>query len=173
MLAALFAANACLTFAPAAQAKTFASPAAGGSFIAALGTAEISGTVTAATTHATLPGVEVCAYPKLSELGGELGEHCAITGSTGEYAVTGLTAGEYTVEFYSLSGTYVTQYYDGKSSFLETTKVTLAEGALASGIDAALAVAGEITGDVTAAAGGAPLLLRSRDRTSSRWHVAS
>jgi hypothetical protein len=157
VLGALFALNASLAFAPAAQAKTLPRPALRAGSGAVLGTSQITGTVTAAKTKSALEGIEVCAYPKFSELGGEFGEHCAITGSTGGYILSGLTAAEYTVEFYSLSGSYVTQYYDGKSSFLEASRVPVAEGTMVSGIDAALQVAGEITGKVTAAVGGMPI----------------
>jgi hypothetical protein len=157
LLVVLAASNVSLTFAPTAQASRPPQPALAGSFMAPLGSGQISGTVTAAATKTALPGIEVCAYPKLSELGGEFGERCATTNSSGEYSVSGLTEAEYTVEFYSLSGTYVTQYYDGTSSYLEATKVPLVEGGAVSGIDAALAVAGQISGKATDAASKAPL----------------
>jgi hypothetical protein len=157
LLVALVAINLSLTFAPKAQASKPAQPAPAGYIVAALPSGQIAGTVTAAATKVALAGIEVCAYSKFSEIGGEFGERCATTNSSGEYTVSDLPAADYTVEFYSLSGTYVTQYYDDRSSFLEATKVQLAEGAAVSGIDAAMAVAGEITGTVTHAAGGAPL----------------
>jgi hypothetical protein len=142
-------------FAPAAQARqpVVLTPAA--SLTSTLVGGQISGTVTTAASKAALAGVEVCAYSGLSEFGGELGEHCATSNAAGEYSVSGLPAADYTVEFYSLGGEYATQYYDGKASFLEATKVPLAEGATVSGIDAEMFVAGKITGTVTT--GGAPL----------------
>jgi hypothetical protein len=155
LLGALVAINASLALAPAAQASQRAGLAPAGSLESALGSGEISGIVTAAASKAALAGIEVCAYSKLSEIGGELGEHCALSNAAGEYAVAGLSAAEYTVEFFSLGGEFATQYYDEKDSFLEATKVPLAEGAAVSGIDAEMLAAGEITGTVTT--GGAPL----------------
>jgi hypothetical protein len=157
LLGVLVAINASLAFAPAAQARQSAGLAPAGSLESALGSGsgEISGTVTAAASKAALAGIEVCAYSTLSEIGVELGEHCAMSNAAGEYAVSGLSAAEYTVEFYSLGGEYATQYYDEEASFLEATKVPLAEGAAVSGIDADMVAAGEITGTVTT--GGAPL----------------
>jgi hypothetical protein len=162
-MGAPIAISAAFAFAPAAQAAQNTGPAGGESPAPALAASlatpppgQISGTVTAATSKAALAGIEVCAYSKLSELGGEFGEHCATTNAAGEYTVSALPAAEYTVEFYSLAGEYSTQYYDDKSSFLEATKVAVAE-AVVSGIDAAMVAAGEITGTVTAAEGGAPL----------------
>jgi hypothetical protein len=157
LLGVLVAINASLALAPAAQASQTAGLAPAGSLENALGSGsgQISGMVTAAASKAALAGIEVCAYSKLSEIGGELGEHCAMSNAAGEYAVSGLSAAEYTVEFYSLGGEFATQYYDEKDSFLEATKVPLAEGAAVSGIDAEMVAAGEITGTVTT--GGAPL----------------
>jgi carboxypeptidase family protein len=159
LLGVLVAINASLALAPAAQASQTAglAPAPAGSLESALGSGsgQISGTVKAAASKTVLAGIEVCAYSKLSEIGGQLGEHCAMSNAAGEYAVSGLSAAEYTVEFYSLGGEFATQYYDEKASFLEATKVPLAEGAAVSGIDADMVAAGEITGTVTT--GGAPL----------------
>jgi hypothetical protein len=161
LLGVLVAIDASLVLAPAAQASQVSAFASVGSLVNALGGqipasgGQISGTVTAAPSKAALAGIEVCAYSQLSEIGGVLGEHCAITGAAGEYTVGGLSAAEYTVEFYSLGGEYATQYYDGKASFLEATKVPLAAGSAISGIDAEMVAAGEITGTVTT--GGAPL----------------
>jgi hypothetical protein len=157
LLGLLVTINASLALAPAAQASQTAVLAPAGSLESALGSGsgEISGMVTAAASKSALAGIEVCVYSKLSEIGGELGEHCAMSDAAGDYAVSGLSAAEYTVEFYSLGGEFATQFYDEKASFLEATKVALAEGAAVSGIDADMVAAGEITGTVTA--GGAPL----------------
>ena len=160
-LGVLVAIGAPLAFASAAQASQTTAPALAGSLAPAsvgqiANAGQISGTVTDAASKAALAGIEVCAYSKLSELGGEFGEHCATSNAAGEYTVSALPAAEYTVEFYSLAGEYSTQYYAGKSSFLEATKVPVAEDVV-SGIDAAMLAAGEITGTVTAAEGGAPL----------------
>jgi carboxypeptidase family protein len=156
LLVALTALNASLASAAALPARQAGEPALAGPLVPAV-PGQISGTVTAAASKDALSGIEVCAYSKLSELGGELGEHCATTDAAGEYTVAGLPAAEYTIEFYSLAGEYATQYYDGRSSFLEATKVPVSEGAVVPGVDAAMAGAGRIAGKVTAAEGGAPL----------------
>jgi hypothetical protein len=157
LLGLLVAFDVSLALAPAAQASETTGLAPAGSLVSALGSGsgQITGTVTAAPSKAALAGIEVCAYSKLSEIGGELGEHCATTDAAGQYTVANLPAAEYTVEFYSLAAEYATQYYDEKASFLEATKVPLAEGGAVSGIDAEMVAAGEITGTVTT--GGAPL----------------
>jgi hypothetical protein len=69
------------------------------------------------------------------------------TASTGEYAVTGLSEGEYTVVFTDATGTYLTR----------SVPVTVEEGVVAKGVDAVLTKAGSIAGQVTNAATNAPL----------------
>ena len=114
------------------------------------GSGELSGSVASAGTGEPLAAVEVCAI----ESNAEAFTRCTITGSSGEYVVSGLKAAEYVVEFYSLSGAYVTQYYDGKSSLAASTKVAVQEGEPTTGIDAALVPAAEIAGQVTEATSG-------------------
>ncbi len=109
------------------------------------GTAQIKGTVTSAATSKAVEGIEVCAYT-------EAVYQCASTGATGEYDITGLGAGEYTVYFavpFELADNYLTQYYNNKSSEVEATPVVLASGATANGINAALHAGAQITGKVT------------------------
>ncbi|HUB74762.1 MAG TPA: carboxypeptidase regulatory-like domain-containing protein [Solirubrobacteraceae bacterium] len=127
--------------------EQFAGPALTG------GTGEVGGTVTSAKTSEPLVGIEVCAI----ENNAEAFTRCSLSGAGGEYAVSGLPAAEYIVEFYSVPGAYVTQYYDGKSSIASSTKVPVAEGALTSGVDAAMVPAGEIAGSVTQKSSGEPL----------------
>ncbi len=107
---------------------------------------QITGRVMLAASNTALEGIEACAYHGASLIG-----ECAVTNASGEYVISRLPEGEYTVEFYDSSGTYVTQYYDERSHFSEATKVPLAEGGVASGVDAALSLGAQITGKVTAA----------------------
>jgi hypothetical protein len=116
--------------------------------------AEITGTVTDATTKAAIGGVEVCA----SSAGAFVSTSCAFTDGTGTYAITKLPATEYRVEFFpGGSLNYLRQYYNGKSTFGEANLISVAPGSTTTGIDAALHAGGVITGTVTAAASKAKL----------------
>lgn len=109
----------------------------------------IAGEVKDALTSDPIEGIEVCAYDFEGE---HLFAECATTGSHGEYVMPGLPAGEYLVEFYSPPSRaldYVTQYYNGQTSFSKATLVPLASGGAASGIDAELHEGGQIAGEVT------------------------
>ena len=83
------------------------------------------------------------------------------TDATGAYTVTGLPAGSYKVEFDPDSSgaafVYITEYYNDKATLALADPLSVAAGAVVSGIDAALARGGQFTGLVTAADGGAPL----------------
>jgi hypothetical protein len=107
----------------------------------------ITGKVTPALSGEGIEGIEVCAYSP----GGE-SDGCASTGLSGEYTIIGLATGRYTVEFYSRSGAYVTQYYNGESLLSEASAVSVTAGSTVSGIDAAMVAKGEIAGTVTNAA---------------------
>jgi hypothetical protein len=141
------------------------------SALAAEGTGQITGKVTNASTEAPIAGIEVCAFPKTGDeaiAGGESGEEgseeellkCPTTGADGEYAISGLASGEYIVGFGSpFLGelNYVTQFYDGKSSFAEAQPVSVAAASATSGIDAKLQEGGRIAGRVTSSSAGAAI----------------
>ena len=101
---------------------------------------EITGTVTDGFTKKALAGALVCVTPSV-------GAGCATTNASGEYAITGLGTGEYTVKF--SAATYASQYYNGKASASEATPISVKAGSPQSGINATLAPSGEITGKVT------------------------
>ena len=110
----------------------------------------ISGTVTDASTHAPIEGVEVCANP----FGAYRGGRCAQSGRNGEYIVSELPAGTYDVQF--LVGLeneheldYASQYYSDKSHVSEAESVSVTAGQTTSGIDAAMLPGGKIAGVVT------------------------
>ena len=105
---------------------------------------QISGTVTDASTKAALSGIEVCA--DTSEF---VSVRCTTTNAGGEYTIPGLNTGEYKVEFTPTSGNYLTQYYNGKSSFAEASPVSVTAGVTTPSINAALATGGQISGKVT------------------------
>jgi len=109
----------------------------------------ISGTVTAAPTKSALANVYVCASVP-SEY------RCAITGSSGEYAITSLPSGSYAVDFYGI-GEYASQYYKNKVYAAEAEEVSVTAESTSGNIDAEMQLDGKISGVVTSAATSAPL----------------
>jgi len=79
----------------------------------------------------------------------------AVTRSDGSYTVTGLPAGSYQVCFSSQGATgastigYLDECYDDQPPYSSGTPVPVTLGHTSSGIDAALATAGAITGHIT------------------------
>ncbi len=114
---------------------------------------QISGTVTDATTHAPVEGIEVCALEAGSETEGEgLFGRCASTDSRGTYVLEGMSSGLYLVEFASPQAgalDYVTQYYDGADRIEEAQLVRVGPGSSDHGIDADLRHGAKIAGTVT------------------------
>jgi hypothetical protein len=106
----------------------------------------VTGRVTSAATQAAIPNVQVCAR----EVGGKPGvqEPCATSGSNGEYTISPLPSGEYTITF-SASTFGELDYF-----FYEGSTVKVAAGQTISGVDAALTEGGRITGRVTDATTG-------------------
>ena len=120
-----------------------------------LGHASISGTVTDAATGAPLTDVCVVAYDADS---GRFKEFSRMNAPDGTYRVPFLPAGRYKVLFVDCGkGEYVRQWYDGKRSFWVGGVVTLRERSNARGIDAALTLAGNVSGTVTDEATGRPV----------------
>jgi hypothetical protein len=115
----------------------------------------ITGTVTAAAGGADLAGICVNA----SEINGTAFES-ATTGANGIYTMSGLSTGDYAVEFSpdcGNSGNFLTQWYSGETSAGSADPVPVVAGSTTSPINAAMQLPGSITGIVTAATGGAPL----------------
>lgn len=115
----------------------------------AIPTGSISGTVTAASTHAPIANALVCA-PSTSGPAGS----CAAANAAGEYQITGLSPGTYKVEFEAYACAkpgecvpinYVPQYYAGKAELSEADTITVASTRVEH-IDAALQPGGVITG---------------------------
>jgi alpha-tubulin suppressor-like RCC1 family protein len=110
----------------------------------------IAGKVTSAVDGSPIEGIEVCFFAYTEELVG-----CAITNAQGVYGTPLLARGTYRVEFTPPLGSdlnYVAQYFDGVSASSAAQWVSVAVGATTSGIDAALAEGGRISGTVTHAA---------------------
>jgi hypothetical protein len=130
----------------ATLAAAFSSFASTGSAAAA----GIEGEVVNAVTKAAIGEVEVCAY----QLPEENVFFCEETEADGEYALSSIPAGEYTVEFWAPYLGYVTQFYDGASTLADADDVVVSSGTVA-GIDAEMEEGGEIEGRVTDAVTGA------------------
>jgi hypothetical protein len=114
---------------------------------------KISGVVTGIGKPLT-QNVEVCAY----QIEG-VGYACMLTGAGGAYTLMGLPSGEYDVEFYAgyEGANYVTQYYNGESSYRDATPVSVLEGGTTTLMNAELHTGGQIMGRITSASGGSPL----------------
>jgi hypothetical protein len=110
---------------------------------ALLAAATISGQTTASSSGQPLAGVEVCAY------GPAAGPApCTTSNTRGEYALAGLSAGSYKVEFNAPDLDEVTQYYNGTARLEEAQTVSVEAGETKSAIDAAMQRGGTITGRV-------------------------
>ena len=112
---------------------------------AMLGGGQITGTVTDSASKGALSGASVCATRASAG-------YCSSTNSSGEYTISGLPTGSYTVAFADPGASYITQYYNGKTSSGEANPVSVTVGSVTGSINAAL-VKGA-TGDRHRHAGG-------------------
>jgi hypothetical protein len=115
-------------------------------------TGQIAGKVTSAPGGTSLEGISVCAYTR----NGAFRVRCAQTNASGEYVISGLEGGEYTVEFSPPSRStlnYAAQYYEHQSSPSGAKPVSVTASSLTPTIDAELAVGGQISGEVTSVEG--------------------
>lgn len=118
----------------------------------------ITGTVVDDSTEAPLEGISVCAEDPAT-----YSYDCASTDEFGEYELAGLRSGSYQVRFAhqnsypaGVNGDYAPQFYDDAASAAAATRVDVALGETASGVDAAMHKGGSIEGVVTAASDHAP-----------------
>ena len=70
----------------------------------------------------------------------------AVTNANGDYTITGLSTGEYAVEFSSGTSAYVSEWYDDKDSEQDANPVSVVAGQQKQGINAQLTEAGSISG---------------------------
>ena len=122
---------------------------------------EIEGTVTDASTHAVLSGVEVAALGP-----GKVAEGIALTDASGHYTIAGLAAGSYVVGF--AVEHYITQYYDDQSSFASANAVAVAQESTTGAIDAALAPKAPVN-TVAPVASGTPAAGQTLSCSSGSW----
>ena len=122
--------------------------------VAAPGT--IQGTVRAAGTGDALVGVYVQSYIQ-NALGDWVSSGFVTTGVDGTYELSGLDPGTHRVFFYDSMALYLSEYYGGSPTDTGATPIPVQDGQTVTGIDANLALAGHVSGVVTAADGGAPV----------------
>ncbi len=148
------------TFESATPVKVLAGETKAGIDAALVTAGKLEGKVTAQSGGGALARLTVCAQKSEPAT-----VSCATTNAKGEYAIVGL-AGEYKVEFENYSCTeleecvqldYVPQFYKDEPTFKTAEPVTVLAGETKTEIDAALATAGKIEGQVTAAPGGTPV----------------
>jgi hypothetical protein len=115
---------------------------------------EITGTVTDAVTHAGVAGINVCAETEGPPNG------CTTTDAAGDYTLSGLATGSYSVWFSHNSprrgGWSWAEFYNGRAKRGEADEVAVTAGNVTTGIDAEMHT-GEITGTVRSAADTSPL----------------
>ena len=75
--------------------------------------------------------------------------------ASGVYTLTGLATGNYYLRFERTD--YLTEYYNDKPTLAAADPVSVTQGSVTSGINAALTLGGKITGLVTASGAGTPL----------------
>jgi len=138
------------------------------------GTSQITGQVTAGDGVTALSGIRVTAYKHISGI--EWHKYPSVfTGGDGSYTITGLASGIFRVKFEDQFGDYVPEYFDNKFSFELATNFDLAEGETASNINAALALAGKISGTITLGGDGTEsgLVASAWSSTSGSWKLIS
>jgi Carboxypeptidase regulatory-like domain len=126
-----------------------------------IGGGSIAGRVTNASGGVAIEKISVCAQ---TQIGDDSFGVCEGSNANGEYTISNLPSGSYTVEFSPgypcvtcVQQNYITQYYDDKSSLTEAQALPVTVGSTTSGIDAQMVEGGEITGTVTNISGGAAI----------------
>ena len=112
---------------------------------------KIEGSVEEAGTGNPIDEVVVCAWTISSE---EFGG-CTESDLLGEYALKGMPAGAYEIEFWPLGQNYQSQWYDHRAHWWESDPVVVTLGSVETGIEADLLPGAGVEGQVRL--GGAPV----------------
>jgi hypothetical protein len=138
-------------------------------------TGQITGLVTGPDGTTPLSGIRVTAYrqtsPGLWSVAGT-----ASSAANGSYSIGSLVTGIYRAKFESLTGVYVTEYYDNKSTFNLATNFSVTDGQTTANINASLAQAGYIAGRVTDLATGSgvgDIVVGALINDGGTWRTAS
>ena len=107
---------------------------------------EIAGTVTDSVSSAPLAGIHV-------QIDGSAADETTVTNTNGQYSVTGLPSGSYTVAFTDPTNDHASQYYKASATVGGAQAVAVTAGQVIAGVDAALIPLGGISGKVTVAGG--------------------
>ena len=139
----------------------------------------VAGSITGAVTDEAgqpLSNVYVSLYKLDSASGQWFPSTWIYTGSSGSYSLGGLQTGDYKVDFVPYYTNYISQYYNNKPDLGTADTVTVTQGVVTSGINAALATGGSITGTVTDESGQAlqsiDVSVYRLDPTSNNWTFA-
>ncbi|MBJ6725342.1 carboxypeptidase regulatory-like domain-containing protein [Geomesophilobacter sediminis] len=126
----------------------------------------ISGRVTDSATGSGISGVWV----QLVNANTGSPAQSAPTDATGAYLLSGVRSGSYKVSF--RANGYLNQWYNGRSDSSTATPVVITAPAAVTGIDAALNIAGRISGTVTSADTGAAIYgiyVTAHDAVTGAW----
>lgn len=125
----------------------------------------ITGRVTRESDGSAVSGVSVSA---VAESGGGFPGH-AMTDVNGDYRISSLTPGSYSVQFDAFGEDLVDEYWKGASDRASATRVNVISNQTNAGIDASLRAGATISGHVTSAADGTPVF-GSVDIDSAEGH---
>jgi hypothetical protein len=141
--------------------------------------ASISGTVRN-NLAAPVSGIWVNLHREINTIGDREYLSSQVTAANGTYSFGGLPVGTFFVEFadYNPTPIYAREYYNGKPTFSAADPVDVVEGQNMIEIDASLDLAGQISGVVTADAGGNPIQFVSViayrfNEVNGNWDYAS
>ncbi|AJE02313.1 carboxypeptidase regulatory-like domain-containing protein [Geobacter pickeringii] len=105
----------------------------------------ISGTVTDSLTGAGIPGVYVTAIDSNSGMW----INGTVTDANGLYTISGLTSGDYKIQFSEYASGYLSKWFNNKAGMTCSDIVHVVQPEAKTGIDAALLKGGSISGKVT------------------------
>jgi hypothetical protein len=119
----------------------------------AVGAGQLSGTVTAADGTTPLQGISVQARFQ------ENAWYATTTDNNGYYSFPNLPAASYRIRFEDnrSASLYKSEWHDDAQDYASATSVTLAESSVVVGLDASLALGGQLIGTITAENGGSAI----------------
>lgn len=129
--------------------------------------ATITGKITGPGGTPPLEDIDVSLYRWTNDYWESIDGIYAYSDSNGVYAVGGLPAGTYAVQFRDWQDIYAPMWFSNVQNEAQATSIVLAAGATRSNVNAALALAARISGTVTGTNGTTPVA--SASVTAYRW----